>query len=51
MHPKGECNQEMLEAMDDYLMVESDEVEPSEDENVDDQEIDPRWEELKKLKK
>ena len=41
----------MLKAMDDYLMVESDEAEPSDEENVDDQEVDPRWEKLKKLKK
>lgn len=55
VHPKGECNQEMLKAMDDYLMVESDEL-TSEDEltdqdSVSEEEIDPRWEELKKLKK
>lgn len=53
VHPEGQCNQEMLDAMDDYLMVESDEVELSESDSVDepDEDVDPRWEELKKLKK
>lgn len=51
VHPEGECNQEMLKAMDNYLMVESDEVEPSEDDDVDNDEIDPRWSALKNLKK
>jgi uncharacterized protein len=53
VHPEGECNQEMLEAMDNYLMVETDDSEQTEDDSVDDtnEEIDPRWEELKKLKK
>ncbi|MBD3639316.1 MAG: DUF177 domain-containing protein [Crocinitomicaceae bacterium] len=52
VHPDGKCNQEMLEAMDDYLMVETDEAEPDDDDTKsDDQDIDPRWEELKKLKK
>ncbi len=49
VHPDGECNQEMLEAMDNYLMVESDEdsFDQNEDEN---DEIDPRWSQLKDLK-
>ena len=43
----------MLEAMDNYLMVESNELEPesSDDKTEEDDEIDPRWAELKKLKK
>lgn len=55
LHDEGQCNQEMLKAMDDYLMVEADEVnedsEPSDENNGDDQEIDPRWSALKNLKK
>lgn len=57
VHPKGECNQEMLDAMDNYLMVESNEIESNPQQldtgSVDDddeEDIDPRWEELKKLK-
>lgn len=55
VHPEGKCNQEMLEAMDGYLMVEADEAtktsETSDEEPIDDDSIDPRWAELKKLKK
>lgn len=51
VHPKGECNQEMLKTMDDYLMVESDEDETSTEEDTSDELVDPRWSELKKLKK
>lgn len=49
LHNEGDCNQEMLEVMDDYLMVESD----TEDIDSDDEEkeIDPRWSALQKLKK
>lgn len=50
IHPNGECNQEMLEEMDNYLMVESDsDIDESTDSK--DNEIDPRWADLKKLKK
>lgn len=51
VHPKGECNQEMLKTMDDYLIVESNEGEPLKDEDISDELVDPRWSELKKLKK
>lgn len=51
VHPSGECNQEMLKTMDDYLMVESNEGETSTEENTSDEVVDPRWSELKKLKK
>lgn len=51
IHPEGECNQEMLEAMDNYLMIESDEQNSNDDESGDDnEEIDPRWSQLKDLK-
>jgi DUF177 domain-containing protein len=55
MHAKGECNQEMLEKMDNYLMIESDDAtksnEASEEKSSDTEQTDPRWSELKKLKK
>lgn len=52
VHPEGECNEEMLNAMDEYLMVES---QPESQEKVveeaeEDSDTDPRWEALKKLK-
>lgn len=52
VHPEGECNQDMLEQMDQYLMVEADEVEESiEPDEIEEDETDPRWAALKKLKK
>jgi uncharacterized metal-binding protein YceD (DUF177 family) len=51
VHSEGDCNQEMLEAMDDYLMVETDDAELNNAEDVEDQSVDPRWEGLNKLKK
>ena len=51
VHPENECNQEMLEAMDNYLMVESDEVEQSDsNDETDGDDVDPRWAALNKLK-
>lgn len=51
IHPKNECNQEMLEAMDSYLMVESEEAEQSDtNDNDESDEADPRWAALNKLK-
>ena len=52
IHEEGECNQEMLEQIDDYLMIESDreeEIEEDPDES-EDTNTDPRWDALKKLK-
>jgi uncharacterized protein len=54
IHPEGECNEEMLEEIDNYLVVESDEEEIEidnyqQDESTD-SEIDPRWSQLKNLK-
>ena len=51
VHPIGDCNQEMLEAMDNYLMVEEDEVETSEEPTEEDEGADPRRAALNKLKK
>ncbi len=57
VHPEGECNEEMLKEIDNYLMVESDDtadnhhIKPDSDQgNDDDDEIDPRWAQLKNLK-
>lgn len=55
IHPEGECNEEMLKEIDNYLMVETDEfqsdnTEELDDNQVQDDEIDPRWAKLKKLK-
>ncbi len=52
IHEEGECNQEMLEQIDDYLMIES-EIEEEEEEpeqESEDNNTDPRWDALKKLK-
>jgi len=51
VHPNGECNQEMLDRMDDYLLVEKPEADASVEEDEKEGEVDPRWAELKKLKK
>jgi uncharacterized protein len=54
IHPEGECNEEMLKEIDNYLMVESDDDEEQETDNdreePTDNEIDPRWSQLKNLK-
>ncbi len=42
-HQKGECNDEVKNILNQYLLVEADESEDTE-------EIDPRWEALKSLK-
>jgi len=44
VHPEDECNEEMLDLLDEYSGYYEDE---SDEENGDD--IDPRWEALKKL--
>ena len=36
VHPEGKCNQDMLKAMDDYLMVESDETESGDEQSDED---------------
>ncbi len=48
-HEEGNCNPEMIHALDQYLMVEgNDNSDNGSDE--DDEDVDPRWNELKKLK-
>jgi len=52
IHPKGECNEEMLNEIDNYLMVEGlTEVGEEDESSIEDEnEIDPRWSKLKDLK-
>lgn len=51
IHPDGECNEEMLKEIDNYLMVDSDSTETDNDrDKPEDDEIDPRWSQLKDLK-
>ena len=51
IHPEGECNQEMIDALDNYLMVDEKEVENQvNDDDDSDEDIDPRWNALKDLK-
>ena len=44
VHPEGECNPKVTNVLSEYLLVEKEEIE---EEN---EEVDPRWEALKKLK-
>lgn len=49
IHPEGQCNAEMIEDIDKYLMIEA---EPKQEEKPNEEdEIDPRWAALKDLKK
>lgn len=50
LHLDGECNQTMLKEINNYLLVEEDEnqIEPTDEEK--EEEIDPRWSALNKLK-
>jgi len=51
VHPKGKCNQEMLNDIDQYLMVKKTAKKSKEEiAKKNDEEIDPRWSALKKLK-
>ena len=54
IHPEGECNEEMIEILSKYIMTSKNQVDDNEvrlEENEDDEDIDPRWSELNKLKK
>ena len=51
IHKKGDCNEEMLKEIDNYLMVKADSKKKSEPESpTEESEIDPRWSKLKDLK-
>lgn len=52
VHEEGECNQDMLQKLDGLLTVEADDDDDDEIENNEKDEIgevDPRWNELKKI--
>jgi len=55
LHKEGECNEEMVELLSEYILVDEKEQAMNESENDsendDDQDIDPRWEALRKLNK
>lgn len=52
IHPKGKCNQDMLNDIDRYLMIEKKSKGKKVDEpEKDTKDVDPRWAALKKLKK
>ena len=46
VHPEDECNEEMLELLEEYSGYYE---EDTDEDNDDDDDIDPRWEALKKL--
>lgn len=52
LHNKGECNQTMLKEINNYLLVEEEEDENLNEsiDEIDENEIDPRWSALNKLK-
>lgn len=51
IHPEGECNTDMMEAMNDYLLVEEYEDTTSTDDKENEEDnTDPRWSALNKLK-
>jgi len=64
IHPEGECNQEMLDYLNEYMVNPLDEddeefddeydedfIDDDDDEQTDNDEVDPRWAALKNLKK
>lgn len=56
IHKEGECNEEMLSILDEYILVSNEEAaevadgESKEEPNENDEYVDPRWAALKKLK-
>ena len=50
LHKKGECNQTMLKEISNYLLVEEDESLNETTNENEENEIDPRWSALNKLK-
>jgi uncharacterized metal-binding protein YceD (DUF177 family) len=45
-HQNGECDEELVSVLDEYLLVKEEQIE----ESIEEEEIDPRWNALKKLK-
>ena len=51
LHEAGQCNTEMLNAIDDYLIVEEkQDNQANEETDQDEDDVDPRWSALKNLK-
>lgn len=53
VHKKGECNEEMIEILSEYILTKEKIVEESDQKDSEDgnnEDIDPRWEALNKLK-
>jgi uncharacterized protein len=51
LHEAGKCNQEMLDVIDDYLIVEEKkDNQTNEETDQDNDDVDPRWSALKNLK-
>ena len=51
IHNDGECNEEMMSILSEYILVDEDELEESNDDSENEENIDPRWSALKNLKK
>lgn len=54
IHPEGECNEDLISILDEYIMVsDDDESAESEQKNTEEEDeyIDPRWQALKDLSK
>lgn len=51
LHKEGECNEEMMKILDEYILISSDDAPPAEEEEENEEEVDPRWAALKNLKK
>ncbi len=49
-HIEGECNEDMIQEMSAYLLVDEKIESTEEDENNENEDIDPRWSALNKLK-
>lgn len=50
VHPDGKCNQEMLNDIDQYLMIQAENNNSEDEIKSEDDEVDPRWAALQKLK-
>ena len=50
VHPEGECNEEMISILNEYILITEDEANERSSEDDDEEDIDPRWAELNKLK-
>lgn len=49
VHPEGECSEEMMSRLNNYLIEERSEDDSEDDQDETQKEIDPRWEGLRKL--